>query len=135
MKTKEEIDKEFDKLTPDSFVDDNSYYDEKEWLKNNEHLYTGTMYDEPAFTLDKEKVRIFIHSKLSQQKQEIVSGKFFNEITINEKVKIPKELLGYIEKEVRQKMINIIPGEIMDEDSDYYTGWNACIRTIREHLT
>ena len=71
----------------------------------------------------------------AQQKQEIVSGKFFNEITINEKVKIPKELLGYIEKEVRQKMINIIPGEIMDEDSDYYTGWNACIRTIREHLT
>jgi len=72
MKTKEEIDKEFDKLTPDSFVDDNSYYDEKEWLKNNEHLYTGTMYDEPAFTLDKEKVRIFIHSKLAQQKQEMV---------------------------------------------------------------
>ena len=74
MKTKEEIDKEFDKLTPDSFVDDNSYYDEKEWLKNNEHLYTGTMYDEPAFTLDKEKVRIFIHSKLAQQKQEMVEN-------------------------------------------------------------
>jgi len=77
----------------------------------------------------------FIFKLLSQQKTEIISGKFFNEITINEKVKIPKELLGYIEKEVRQKMINIIPGEIMDEDSDYYTGWNACIRTIREHLT
>ena len=108
MKTKEEIDKEFDKLTPDSFVDDNSYYDEKEWLKNNEHLYTGTMYDEPAFTLDKEKVRIFIHSKLAQQKQEMV---------------------GEVEKEIRLQSI-----WFDGSDTEYGMGWNGCLEQLNKQL-
>ena len=65
MNTKER----FEKLTPNNYDLGLSYKEEVEWLKNNEHLFTGNMYDEPAFTLDKEKVLDFIQKEISIAEQ------------------------------------------------------------------
>ena len=62
---------EFEKLTPDN--SSAGYEKQKEWLKNNLHLFTGDMYDEPAYTLDKDKIESFIESIL-QSKQEEIEG-------------------------------------------------------------
>ena len=53
----ESWEKRFDKLTPDEYEVNTDYDAQKKWLQENPHLYTGTMYDEPAFTLDKEKIK------------------------------------------------------------------------------
>ena len=60
---------EFEKLTPDNISA--GYEKQKEWLKNNLHLFTGDMYDEPAYTLDKDKIESFIESLLKSKQEEM----------------------------------------------------------------
>jgi len=62
---------EFENLTP-NYDDVCDSYDEGErWLKNNPHLFTGNMYDEPAFTLDKNKVWDWHISSLNEFLEEV----------------------------------------------------------------
>lgn len=61
LQTYKESCKEFEKLTPDSF-DIGNYNNQENWLKDNPHLFTGHMYDEPAYTLDKNKILSFLKS-------------------------------------------------------------------------
>ena len=60
---------QFEKLTPDN--SSAGYEKQKEWLKNNLHLFTEDMYDEPAYTLDKDKIESFIESLLKSKQEEI----------------------------------------------------------------
>jgi len=57
---------EFDLLTRDQYELDLEYDDAKVWLKNNPHLFTGGVYDEPMLTLDRDKIRAFLATKLHQ---------------------------------------------------------------------
>jgi len=62
----EKILEEFDLLTRDQYELDLEYEEAKVWLKNNPHLFTGGVYDEPMLTLDRDKIRAFLATKITQ---------------------------------------------------------------------
>jgi len=66
MTNTEKILAEFDLLTRDQYELDLEYEEAKVWLKNNPHLFTGGVYDEPMLTLDRDKIRAFITTKIAQ---------------------------------------------------------------------
>ena len=70
----EEIINEFDKLTPEDTDVSNDYFESEEWLNENEHLFTGHLYDEPAFTLDKDKIIEWLKEKLTQVHDSAIEG-------------------------------------------------------------
>jgi len=104
---------EFDKLTPDAFEDDRSCNEEDKWLKTGNHLYTKHLYDEPAFTLDKDKIKDFIQSLLDRQKQRFIciieSMKIGNhdESNLNDEM-IKKMIETYLLPQVKQTLIAIL---------------------------
>ena len=57
MKTlTDKILEEFDLLTRNEYELDLEYEEAKVWLKNNPHLFTGGIYDEPMLTLDMNNI-------------------------------------------------------------------------------
>ena len=119
MKTNEEIIKKFD-----GFVKELNTT--QEFIRNKNSLiykfgYKTLKGDEIFTVVDWGNIRKCILELLSQQKQEIISGKFFNEITINEKLVTVKKLALGKYGELLQA-VDELPKEVTNELSKLEVG-------------
>jgi hypothetical protein len=72
LRTREEVEREFDELTDESKLRQRVDY-ANEWLEahTNEHLFEDSVYGEPMFDLSKKKVKSHIFSIRQQDLQVI----------------------------------------------------------------